>query len=485
MADSQVQWDVIDVNEIDKNYKKLLQTGDEAMERKNYDYAINNYRRLLKRYPALEDIRYKLREAQFNKIGCVAKLSNQLVATVLVVPKLIKGAALIKSGNFSDALDNAEQAMSVDPTATVCINLLTRAAEQAELVQTAVSTLEWGTKFHPKDQTMWVWLAECYKDAEMASKAVPIYQKLMSMSPGTARYEELYKNAGTLASMQDGKWTELEKQKSGADFRTVMRDKEQAVLLEQEGRTVRTESGLQKLIEEQRRRIADQDTVENNRHLGELLAEAKMHEEALAQYQHVLDMSEGIDPTIARTMSDIRLEIGKSAVHELETRLREEALSDADREELEQQLVEATNSMIAMKIDSLTERVKRTPNAHDDRFELAQALLEVGEPDGALEHFQMVNRNPSYHKKAALGMGRCFMMKKVYDLAIEQFMTVIDDGVRQVDGLKKEAYYMLGCCHRDMGHREDAIKCFKAIYAVDSKYRDVKNLVEVVYGQAS
>ena len=93
--------------------------------------------------------------------------------------------------------------------------------------------------------------------------------------------------------------------------------------------------------------------------------------------------------------------------------------------------------------------------------ELAQVLLELGDGKGAEEC--LVEAADVTHEQTYghLNLGRFLRMEKRYDEAIKR----LDLAVEKMGGVTPDirVYRELGLAHRDAGHRDEALDCFKAV----------------------
>lgn len=475
MAEQDVNWEARDVNALDKRYKKIFETGQEAMERKNWGYAIAMYRKVLRQHPGILSVRKSLREAQWQKCGAKASAMRQILTALMVIPQTGKVKTLILGGKFAEAMDVAEKAMSRDPTTRVCCMSLARAAESAELTDVAVYALEWAVAHHPKDQTLILWLANTYRSNKQGSQAVACYQKLIELSPNNESYKDGMRDASALASMEKGGWDKLAEGKG--DFRSAAKDLKEAAVLEQADRVSKTEAGLEVLIENQLAEVAKRDTVDTRRKLADLYAEAGYYEEALASLARVIEIAGTTDPAVERLIADIKLKQIDQLIAPLKEQVAGGSLSADDAQAAAAQIAAYENDKTQLRLANLQDRVRHQPNSHEERFELAKALLGVGDVDHALPEFQFVQKSPRFRDEAMFYMAQCFLGKNVPDLAVEQLTSFLENH-KQMDKLRKEALYLLGSCYHKAGNTDEARKLFKQIYSVDLKFRDVREIVE-------
>ena len=109
-------------------------------------------------------------------------------------------------------------------------------------------------------------------------------------------------------------------------------------------------------------------------------------------------------------------------------------------------------------------------------------MFENQEYDACLPHFQLAQRNAKVRLDAILFLGRAYLNKKFFDLAIEQFKALKSE-IQVMDERKKDAVYQLGCCFEKMGHAEQAIEEFKLVYSADISFRDVADKINEFYSR--
>jgi tetratricopeptide (TPR) repeat protein len=134
------------------------------------------------------------------------------------------------------------------------------------------------------------------------------------------------------------------------------------------------------------------------------------------------------------------------------------------------------------QLNQLQSLVQRYPNEYGYRYELGCILFEEGEFDACLPHFQLAQRNAKVRLDAILFLGRAYLNKNFFDLAIEQFK-LLKNEIQIMDDRKKDAVYQLGCCYESMGKPEEAIEEFKAVYSADISFRDVADKINAFYSK--
>ncbi len=65
-------------------------------------------------------------------------------------------------------------------------------------------------------------------------------------------------------------------------------------------------------------------------------------------------------------------------------------------------------------------------------------------------------------------------------MGVEQFTEALKE-MPIMNNEKMGALYYLGNLYEDMGNAEEALKCYKEIYATNVNYRDVKERIDKFY----
>lgn len=463
---------------VSKQLRGLYDRGVKAAEQKNYKYAIDMFREVLKREPGLLDVREQLRQAQLAKVGGEGNLGSQILATLYAIPCMCKMVLLLKKEHYAEALDLGESAMAIDPTAVACCNLVWRAADAADVAAVAISVLEFAHEHHPKSVAVLDKLDRTYSNAGRGKKSLECVVKICGLQPNNKRWQERLKEATAEAAMDDGGWTAAER--GEGDYRDLIRDKEASAAMEQEGKTYLDKDDVSTQIERQLAMVRREESVDNLRRLAELYQKAEQYEEALATYDRVIAAMGTPDPGVEQAVTQI---LGKQfdlALKEWHDYLADDGLSEEERQNGEAQLEAINNQRLDVLIGRYEERIRRYPNAAKERFELAQMQLTRGSTDDALVNFQVCQKNPQFRQHATLYMGRCFEAKGQHDMAIGQLSNALE-AMSQMNSVKKETLYDLGRCYEAIGNSEEAARCFKDIYAVDVGFKDVGEIVERLY----
>ena len=94
----------------------------------------------------------------------------------------------------------------------------------------------------------------------MGRKVLQIRQRLTTLSPNNKQYQEQLKNATAEAAMDEGGWEKVFAE--DGDYRSLIKNKDEAVQIEQSERTFKDEDAVENLIESTLAEIEEADTVE-------------------------------------------------------------------------------------------------------------------------------------------------------------------------------------------------------------------------------
>ena len=117
---------------------------------------------------------------------------------------------------------------------------------QAELPKTAILSLEIVVKNTPKDEESKKNLARAYSAAGQGDKAETIFAELMRLHPHRPLLVQELKDISAKKTLNEGGYEALA---SGTgSYRDILKNKDEAVALEQAGRQVKTEDVTQRMI---------------------------------------------------------------------------------------------------------------------------------------------------------------------------------------------------------------------------------------------
>ena len=479
--------------ELSAGARQLWLKALSAVELKNHGYAISLIQAVLKESPGFLDGRKRLRKVELivNK-GKKSFLSGLSTASM-------KGASAVKKDPVA-AMELAEKSLETDPTNPQANHLLKEAAKAANYPEIAAFALETLVEANPTDTKVMHELAEHYLSMDEADRAGTLYAKIAQINPADIAATKRSKDAAATATMKSGGW-----EKKGVSYRDLIKNKDEAVSLEQKNRTVRSAEALDALLAEAHPQWeADQSHVDNSKRMAKLWEERYEVEpsdeaitNAIAFYHHIDTLLAGSDPGIQRKLSDLQLKQTETEIKvqedfaaQLEQWLAGEGAGHEDTPEYQKAAedLELAKHTAAdrkkhreeMLIGAARHRIDRNPTDLQLRYELGALLVEAGLYSEAIEQLQKARQNPNARLKAMNLLGQCYTEKGMLDLAVKQFKDAASE-ILGMDITKKDILYKLGLVHERMGKKDEALACFKEIYDGDYGYKDVAARVEGSY----
>ncbi len=454
------------VNELRANVREIHEKGIAALQKNNLDYAIELFMQVLRQEPGCFDTRQALRATQHRRAG---NKSGGLFKKFLgATNTMTKGRLALRSDPL-EALIIAEEALNDDPTNAGAHQLLADAALASGFPKTAILSLEVAFKFNPSDRKLAEKLSDTCSQAGQRARAEKILRDLLELDPTDPGLNEKLKNLLASRTLTEGGYEALAD--GSGSYRDILKDKDQAVLLEQEQRTVKDEDVAARLIKDCEARLATEgNNLKLMRDIAGLHEKRQDYDAAIAWYQRILDIGGVSDPLILKAMQDARL-----AAFNLQASRVDPNASDAAA-----QVAAIQASRETFLLEDARRRAEANPTDLHVRFDLGELYLRAGRITEAIGELQKAQNNPNKRIAAMVLLAQCFARRNMNDLAARKLQEALKEKI-VFDDEKKEIHYQLGCILEKMTKREEAIDQFKIIYEADISYRDVAEKVDSYY----
>ena len=437
-----------------------------ALERNNIDYAIEMFIQCLNIEPNFTKARQYLRAAQMKKTESAGGFKRMFAAAKLT-PLLTK-ARMAVGKNPTEAMTLAEQALTQDPKNGQALNILAEAAENAQFPETVVQTLETYTRLNPRDTKSLHRLARAYTVTDQHDLARDTYERLLQINANDFEAQKGMKDSTADSAMAGGGWEEAE------SYRDVIKDKDEAVTLEQESRVVRAEDVIANLIKGKLAALAQEpDNPVIQRELGKLYAQQENFEEALRYLEGLYSKEGGSDSSLEYDIADIKIKRADAKLTEKKQQLKTNPVNAAA---LENEIAVLETELDQLKIREAEHLIDKYPNDLAYRYELGVLYMRTGNIQGAVEQFQRSVGQPQRRVASLNYLGQCYQQMGLHDMAIDTFNEAIKE-IPSMDGLKKDLLYNLGCACEVIGDQEKAVGAFKEIAKVDFGFRDVREKI--------
>ncbi len=457
--------------ELSEGLRALWLKAVAAIELRNFGYAISLLQEILNQEPEFLTGRQLLRRAAVTRNKSAKKgFFNISTASIGVM----KAQRELKK-DPKRTVEMLEEVLESEPYNRQANLLLKEAAVTAGWPEIAIFALKTLLEENPRDVKVLQELGRLYHDLGDHENEVEIYNQLTAINPLDAQSLRLGKDASARASMKRGGWTQAE------SYRDLIRDKDEAISLEQQSRIRLTGEALdQQIAETYARHQAEPENVDFARRLGALSEQRDDFESAIQWYQYAANLAKGADTGLLRKISDLKIKCFEHEISALEEFLSTYIARDEVYGQKSEQLRVAKASRAEILIADAQERVKRNPTDLQLRFELGENFFNARRFREAVPELQRARQNPHARLKAMNVLGCCYAELGMLDLAMKQ----LEEASREIlsmDEMKKEIVYNLGFIYERMGEVEKSLACMKEIYEVDYGYRDVARRVESSY----
>ncbi len=456
------------LNEMTREVRGLFTKGNDALQRDNFDYAIDLFTQVLIREPGLYECRKLLRQAQQRKAGASRGFMKKIWSSASAKPLVAKGEIALRT-HPAEALQIGEQILNADPANSDGHRLVVKAANALELPHTAALSLEMLYRNAPKDKETGMEFAKALAQIGQPKQGEAVLAQLYRENPHDNELAQALKDLSAQKTLDEGGYEALAD--GTGSYRDILKNKEEAVSLEQQARVEKSEDVAERLIKEYEARIrTEPNNLKLVRSLAELYAEKKDFDRSLGLYQQLKSSDIGNDASLDRTIAET---IGRKydwQISQLDTTAPDYpdrlAVLEAEKQDFQ--------------LNECRKRVERFPTDLQIRFEMGQLYFQTGKVSEAIGEFQKSQNNPHRRVASMNYLAQCFGKRKMYDLAAKTLQNAIKE--KQVlDDEKKELLYNLGSILETMGKKEEAIEQFKTIYEVDIGYKDVAAKVEKYY----
>jgi len=287
--------------------------------------------------------------------------------------------------------------------------------------------------------------------------------------PADSELAQALKNLSARKTLREGGYEALAN--GEGSYRDILKDKEEAVALEQQNRQVKTEDIAERLIQEYEDRLkAEPKNLKLVRLLAELYTQKKQFDRALGYYDQIKASEGGSDPSLERAIAETVVRKLDHEIAQLDPQAPDHAAKTA-RLEAEKQ---------TYQLAECHKRLERFPNDLQIRFEMGQLYLQAGKITEAIQEFQKAQANPHKRIQALYYLGQCFARRGILDLAARTYQNAIKEKLL-FDDEKKDLIYALAGVLEKVGKKEEAIEQFKLIYETDIGYKDVAAKVDAYY----
>lgn len=434
------------------DFSKQIQKADEAIRRRNYDFAIEVYQSILDIDPDQGEARAGLRQAikkRFELKGGGKSLFRSIVgAGPLGVAK-----ALRKAGKHDACAKTLESYLATNPLDEEANLMLGEALEALGHYRSARAVYEFITEVSPKSP-------EGFKRAgAMAARlkdplaALAAYERALEIDP---RDQEAIKARKDLSAER----ALAQSNAPGVQHsREQIKDKQRTADIERSQRIYRSDDELRAGLERLEARYAEERSPELMSEMSELHEKLKDYDSALDWAERALSYKKDSYECLVR-------------VGELQAKVKKKAIAECGKRGDEAQANALEAELFQIELEDARLRSVARPQDTSLRLTLGKRLLRAGDADGALSELQKAVADPRLAREAHVLLAQCFQAKGYLDLATKEFQRSLE-GIGQLDERAKEALYSLGGIAEAENRPQEARAHYARIFESDVSYRDV------------
>jgi len=439
------------------DFTKHIQKAEEALKRRNWDFAVEVYRQLLDIDPDHGEARAGLRVAYRKKHE--AKRGSKLLRAIGGAMPLVTAKSLRKAGKHGAAAKQLEGYLASNPMDVEANLLLGRCLEDAGWFQSARAVYEYLAEIAPKSPEGLKRAGAMMHRTGEPAKALEYYERALAADPRDQEALKARKDLAAESALASARYDQVQ------HSRDQIKDKDQARQLERSRRRHLSAEDLQEELTRLETRFAD-----DPRNPDLMLEIATIHER-LHDWEAALDFVE----RAASYKKDSYELICKEG--DLRSRILKKELARAGKDGDQEAASTVERQLWEHEAKDYRRRVELHPGDAELRVGLGRRLMRLDELDAALAEFQKAQADPRVQRDAVFCMAQCFQRKGFRDLARKEYERALE-GVQDTDERAKEILYNLGSISEEQGQAEEAGAFYARVYQVDIGYRDVAAKME-------
>lgn len=455
----------------------LYQKATDAVERENYDYAIELLYQLIVNEPANVKARQTLWLAEKRKYGDAGP--GKVTVFFKGLGPWSAAALHALMGKPLKIMADCERYLMVNPLSAAMRNKLAQAAYEAGDIETSIAAYESAREVDPKNINTLRQLGRLYKEKFDANHerddlnlAMGRFEELLKIRPVDHEAKNTAQALAAQRAIDDGGW------QTAGTARALIKDEEAQAELEREERLIRSEDEIDREIQRLTEAIeAEPERANLYVRRGDLLLQKKRFKSAEESFKKAYEL-EPLNTFIRARLGEVKIQYMRTRRAQLEEQL--EKAPDAETRKQHDQLgVQLEEFMVK----EYKKRVSEQPTNMEVHHQLGQLLFGREEYDGAMSMFQKSVADPRYRMSANHMLGKCLVAKEMYDRAVNMFKRAVEGAV-VMNFMVKSVYYDLGGTYEKMEDWAQAEQAYGRIYDADVGFRDISEKMDYVYKKA-
>jgi tetratricopeptide (TPR) repeat protein len=452
---------------------KLVEKAREAVQKRNYVYALDLYQQSLALDPDNVDARRELRAvaARYVKENGISPGSAWLKGAGPLARIVLLG---LSKKNAEKLMIECERFLVNDPGNIWVGSKLGLAALELGYKNAAVAVFEDLRAAKPAHVKNLYHLVDAYEAKGEVQAAISVCQAIIKAAPQEHEAPRRMRDLSAIAT------TAVFEKGAKDGSKTIVKDSEEHEEFELAKHEIRTVEQRNRAVAFAQEKLAKAGNVDP-RHLatfhanvGDLwmLVEPDF-EKAEAAYNKAREL-QPTDYTYVFRLDDLNIKRLDGRLRAADEKLKSAPHDAAVKAERDKARAERDD----LRVKSFELRAKVRPMDLNVAFALGNIYFALGRIDEAIAQYQRTVGDPGKRIDSLNYLGIAFSRKSQFDLAAKQFSQALSEMEAMTDK-KKEILYNLGVTLRKLpGKRDDALRAFTQLYEADIGYKDVAKQLE-------
>ncbi len=453
----------------------FFQKAEQALKKRNYDYAIAMYQQGLSIDPDRIEERRKLRAAQTRR---VQESGGNTTGGKMFALKNAKSLGTIKKfglqKKFEEQIVEIEKILTIAPQHGPTLMTLAASFEATDRVASALQTYQEVVEIDPSNWEAWKALGKMYEGQKDLEKAVECWERVKQIRPEDAEAGKAIRDLSAAVMMQR---TEARKAASKEDsFRAMLKDEDESEKLQKKAQMIRTADDAQAAIQFKKDEIeSDPENSRLHRELGDLYAKVKQFDDAESAFRKAAEVNPD-DMYVAEKLGTLTEQRISAQVEDAKIALKNSPEDAAAKAKLDQILAEQN----VFRLTDYERRVAAHPTDFGLKASFGRLLYENERWDECIGQYQNARKDPKFATESHWMIGRCFAQKGVQSVAIKELTAAVESITDQDSDRWKNVMYDLAESHVKNDDAAKALELFEELMSIDISFRDVSKRVDEI-----
>ncbi len=434
----------------------IMKRADEALAKRNYDYARDLYQTVLIKDPNCEKAHEGLFSACFTK---VKELGGKGRLSQMAGNKMLQAQLMTMKNNPDKRIDTTIRFLMDDPNNSFARGVLAAAyLEKGHAIAAAIEA-QIAYRIDPKNVEAAKTMVGGLTRQGKVTEAQEILAKVAAIAGDDRDIEKLQRDLA--AQQSTGAFSNT------GDYREGLKNKEKSKQLEKNTQLIKTEEDFKEFMAFQEGELATTpDDYRIPQKIGQVIFDYKKDYKTAREWFSKASALAPQDSMLRDKLEDCDLRLLDQQV-------------DAAEKSGSANLVELKINRVKAIIASFQRRVADRPTDMGLRYQLGKAYYMGGQQDKAMAEFQQSSKDPKQKVMSHYYLGITFSKKKMFDLADGQFAKSEEAGGGVLaQNLLLDIWYNRAKVCWEAGKKEKAKEYGSKIMEVDIGYKDISTLME-------